>query len=308
MTTKDLEAGQEVVLEEEQTHERFSLFIILDYALMIFFAFIFVFPIVFMIVSSFKPNQVIFEDLRSLNAFLPTTFTLNNYQAVFNRTNFPLYMANSVFITVTIVILGIIVNSMVAYALARLKWKGQGVMLNVVIALLIIPFETVAVPLLYIVSKLPWISFSEGVEITYSWLNTHHVQIIPFIAHAFSIFLFYQFFIDIPKDLDEAAIVDGANPFEIYWDIILPLSRPVIATVAILQFLWRWNIYLWPVMTVQTEKARPVMVGMAAFFDQTPDWGQILAYASLITVPVLIFYLLFQKWFVRSVATSGIKG
>ena len=141
-----------------------------------------------------------------------------------------------------------------------------------------------------------------------SWLNTYHVQIIPFIADAFSIFLFYQFFIDIPKDLDEAAVVDGASPFRIYWNIISPISRPIIATVAILQFLTRWNDYLWPVMSVQGEAVRPVMVGMAAFFGQTPDWGQIMAYATMITVPVLMVYLLFQKWFIQSVASSGIKG
>lgn len=277
------------------------------YGFMTLLAFIFIFPVVFMIVSSFKPNATIFEDLRSLNAFLPTAFSLDNYQAVFNRSNFGQFMVNSVFIVIVTISIGLVVNSMAAYALSRLKWRGRKLVLMVIIALLIIPFETIAVPLLYIVSALIWPDISSG-QIMQTWLNTHHVQIIPFIADAFSIFLFYQFFIDIPKDIDEAALVDGASPFRIYWNIIIPISRPVIATVAILQFLTRWNDYLWPVMSVQSEGARPVMVGMAAFFGQTPDWGQIMAYATMITVPVLVVYLLFQKWFVQSVASSGIKG
>ncbi len=277
----------------------------LTYALMILLAFIFIFPVVFMLVSSFKPNRVIFEDLRSINAFVPTTFTLDNYKGVFDRTAFMKFMFNSVSIVTCTVGVGIFINSMAAYALSRLRWRGRTVMLSVIVALLIIPFEAIAVPLLFVVIKLPWIS-ADGVST--SWLNTLHVQIIPFIADAFSIFLFYQFFLDIPKELDEAALVDGAGRFRIYWNVLIPISRPVIATVAILQFLVRWGDYLWPVMAVQGENVRPLTVGMATFFGQTPDWGQIMAYASMITLPVLIVFLLFQKWFIQSVATSGLKG
>jgi multiple sugar transport system permease protein len=279
--------------------------IVVTYAVMILLAFIFIFPVVFMLVSSFKPNRVIFEDLRSIKAFLPTTFTLDNYDGVFDRTDFARFMFNSVFIVSATVGIGLFVNSMAAYALSRLNWVGRAIMLSVIVALLIIPFEAIAVPLLFVVIKLPWLS-AEGIST--SWLNSLHVQIIPFIADAFSIFLFYQFFLDLPKELDEAARVDGASRFRIYWNILVPISRPVIATVAILQFLVRWGDYLWPVMSVQGEKARPLTVGMATFFGQTPDWGQIMAYASMITIPVLIVFLLFQKWFIQSVATSGLKG
>ena len=278
------------------------------YVFMSFLAFIFLFPVVFMVVSSFKANATIFEDVRSLKAFVPTEFSFDNYRAVFQRSNFERFMFNSVFITTLTITVGLVVNSMAAFTLSRLTWRGRKAILLIIIALLIIPFETIAVPLLYIVSELVWPNFSGGVSFESSWLNTYHVQIIPFIADAFSIFLFYQFFLDFPKDIDEAALVDGASPFRIYWNIIIPNSRPIIATVAILQFLVRWNDYLWPVMSVQGEKARPVMVGMAAFFGQTPDWGQIMAYATMITLPVMAVYLLFQRWFIQSVATSGVKG
>jgi multiple sugar transport system permease protein len=188
------------------------------------------------------------------------------------------------------------INSLIAYALARLRFAGRGVLLTIIIALIIIPLEAVVVPLLLIVNR-------------FGWLDSYHVQIIPFIADPFSIFLFYQFFIGLPKDMEEAALVDGASLFGIYWKIVLPLSSPVFATVAILQFLLHWNDFLWPLMVTRGETYRPLMVAIQQFFSQDPKvWGDIMAFASMITIPVLFVFLLFQKWFVQSVATTGVKG
>ena len=184
-----------------------------------------------------------------------------------------------------------------------LRFKGRNVLLGVVVALIIVPFEAVAVPLLLLVNRLPWFGGAT------TWLDSYQVQIIPFIADAFSIFLFYQFFINIPKDLEEAALVDGASLFRIYWNIILPLSRPIFATVAILQALAAWNRFMWPLIVTRGIAARPLTVGMQSFFGQDPRlWGDLMAFASMITIPVLIIFLLFQKWFVQSVASTGIKG
>lgn len=142
-----------------------------------------------------------------------------------------------------------------------------------------------------------------------SWLNSYHVQILPFIAEPFSIFLFYQFFIGIPKDFDEAAYVDGAGPFRIYWQIMVPLSRPTFATVSILKFLQFWQFYMWPLMVTRGDSFQPLMVGMGYFQTQAPiKWGSIMGYAAMVTIPVLITFLLFQKWFVQSVSSSGVKG
>lgn len=287
-----------------------ALRLILTYALMIFFAFVFLFPIAFMVTASLKPERAIFEDLRSFRAFLPVgELSFANYQQVFARSNFSLYLRNSFIITSVTVIASLLVNSMAAFALARLKWKGQVAVLSVIVATLIIPFETVAIPLLLLVSQLPTVEITQaGIALGQSWMNTLHVQIIPFIASAFSIFLLYQFFLDIPRDFDEAARVDGAGPLRIYWSIILPMSRPVLATVAIIQFLGTWNAYLWPVMAVQSEWARPIMPGMQQFFGRTVEWGQVMAYATMVTVPVLLVFLLFQKWFIESFTHSGTKG
>ena len=284
---------------------RRSITLLLDYALMTLLALFFLFPIVFMLVTAFKTNEEqILRDVASIKAFIPYgPLGAQNFFDVFARMPFGRFMFNSVFVVGTTVLLGLIVNSMAAYALARLQWKGRKLVLAIVVALIIIPFEAVAVPLLLLVNNLPWIDGSVG------WLDTYHVQIIPFIADAFSIYLFYQFFIGLPKDLDEAARIDGASNFRIYWNIIVPLSRPVFATVAILKFLYYWGSYLWPLMVTRRPEVRPLTVGMQQFFGQYPRlWGDIMAFAAMITVPVLVIFLLFQKWFVRSVAASGVKG
>jgi signal transduction histidine kinase len=118
-----------------------------------------------------------------------------------------------------------------------MDWRGRELMLSIIVALLVVPFEAIAIPLLFVVNLLPWVDIgSAGIELRQSWLNSYHVQILPFVADAFSIFLFYQFFRDIPREFDEAAVIDGATPFQIYRMVIMPLAKPVVASVAILQF------------------------------------------------------------------------
>jgi multiple sugar transport system permease protein len=277
----------------------------LTYLVMTLLAIFFLFPIVFMFVSSIKNDEMqVMADMSTLYAFVPRgDLGLQNYYDVFQYLEFARLLFNSTFIMVMTVLSGLIVNSLIAYALARLRFRGRELLLAVIIALIIVPFEAVAVPLLLLVNRLPWFGGAT------TWLDSYHVQIIPFIADAFSIFLFYQFFINIPKDLEEAALVDGASLFRIYLTIILPLSRPIFATVAILQALANWNRFMWPLMVTRGVEVRPLTVGMQAFFGQDPRvWGDLMAFASLITIPVLIVFLLFQKWFVQSVASTGIKG
>ena len=283
---------------------------VMSYALLAVLTLVFVLPIVFMLVSSLKGADAIFADLRSWRAFLPVgALSLDNIQYVFARGNFQKYAVNSVIITLVTVALSIVVNSMAAFAMARLNWPGKRLVFAFVIAILIIPFEAIAIPLLMLVSEVPGLHIGlDGIRLTDSMFNTHLVQILPFVASPFTIFLFYQFFRDLPGELDEAARLDGATAFQIYWKIVMPLSRPVIATVAILQFLVMWNQYLWPIMVVQSADVRPVMPGIQEFFNRTPAWGQIMAYATLVTLPVLAIFAIFQRWFIQSVASSGVKG
>jgi multiple sugar transport system permease protein len=280
------------------------------YVVRILLALFFAFPLVFMFVSSLKPDQQIFKDLSSLKAFLPVgDISLDNYTGVFQTAPAGRFLINSVLITAVTVILGLLVNSMAAFALSRMRWRGKTVVLAAIIATLVVPFETFALPLVWWVNKLPWLVVQNFVPLySVGWLDTYRVQIIPFIANAFSIYLYYSYFQSIPKDLDEAARVDGAGWFRIYRSVIMPLAGPASATVAILTFLPAWNSYLWPLMVVQTENLRPVMVGISYFQQLNVLWGQIMAYSTLITIPVLAFFLVFQRAFVSSIASAGVKG
>jgi multiple sugar transport system permease protein len=271
---------------------------------------VFAFPLLFMFVSSLKPDQQIFGDLSSIAAFLPVgNLSFDNYGAVFDRVPAARFLINSIGISAMTVILGVVINSLAAFALSRMKVRGKGIILTLIIATLIVPFETLALPLVWWVNQLPSLEIDGfNLSLTTGWLDTYQVQIIPFVANAFSIYLFHQYFDSIPKELDEAARVDGASWFKIYRQIVMPLSGPAIATVSILTFLPAWNSYLWPLMVVQSEELRPVMIGVQYFFQLNVSWGEVMAYSSMITLPVVALFIAFQRSFVNSIASSGVKG
>lgn len=278
---------------------------VLHYTLHAVLVLFFLFPLVFMLVSAFKGDEAqLLADMGSLKAFVPHgDLSLQNFRDVFARTPFLQALGNSLFTVSLTVTLGLLVNSMLAYALARLRFRGRSLLLSIIVAMIIVPFEAIAVPLLLLVNQLPWWDASVG------WLDSYRVQIIPFIAHAFSVYLFYQFFVALPKDLEEAALMDGASRWRIYWSIVLPLSRPVIATVAVLQFLARWGDLLWPVMVVRGDEFATLPLAMQTFFGQFPrQWGDVMAFAAMATLPTLLLFIFFQRWFVRSAISSAIKG
>lgn len=278
----------------------------LRYTLLILVAVIFIFPIVFMVMSSLKPDMQLLRDSSSLRAFLPVgDISLDNYYDAFERVPMAQFAFNSIFTTAVTVLVSIVLNSMAAFSFVFLRWRGKAFILTVIIATFIVPFEVIAIPLLLVANSLPWIG-PEGLQI--GWLNSYHVQIIPFIADSLGIFLFYQYFRDLPQELVEAARIDGAGPRVIYTRIIMPIAGPILATVAILKFLTMWNAYLWPLMVIRSEELRPIMVGLQYFFQLDTAWGEIMAYLSTVTIPVLLFYLALQRAFIESIAATGIKG
>ena len=279
---------------------------LLNYVVLTWIALVFIFPIVFMVVSSLKPDLQLLRDSASINAFLPVgDISLDNYRAAFQRVPITHFIINSVMVTGITMVLSLAFCSMAGFAFVFLEFPGRSVMLAAVLATFIVPFESIAIPLLLVVNNLPWIGV-EGIHI--GWLNSYHVQIIPFISDALTIFLFVQYFRDLPKELVEAARVDGASYFQIYRRVIVPLSGPVFATAAILKFLTMYNQFLWPVMSAQTEQYRPIMVGLQYFFQLNIAWGEMMAYLTIITIPVLLFYLSLQRAFIASIASTGIKG
>ncbi|WP_205528458.1 carbohydrate ABC transporter permease [Desertimonas flava] len=268
-----------------------------QYVIMIVAAAFFLFPLVYMVASSFKEDSAVLSSGDSVSAFSPTPFVgLENYRDAVDRASLTRAFLNSVVISGSIVIVGLVVNSLFGYALARLKFRGRSVIIVSVIALIIIPFEALAVPLLYLAAEL-------------GWLDSYRVQIVPFIANPLFVYLFYTFFLNVPKSLEEAAKVDGAGPVRTFVSIVMPLAKPAYATMAILGFLFSWGQFLWPVMVTRGIDVRPLPLGIGTFKTTPPvQWGDIMAYATLMTLPVLTVFVLFQRWFVRGVASTGVKG
>jgi multiple sugar transport system permease protein len=257
---------------------------------------LFISPIGFMLVGSLKPDARVFVEAGGWRAFWPAGISLDNYRDVFVRVDFPRYLFNSLFINSMIVGVGLLVNSLAGYAFARLPWRGRDTLFKMVLAILIIPLEAIAVPLFYMVSLL-------------GWRDTYLVQILPFIANAFSIYLFYTFFIGMPRELEEAARIDGAGVLRTFFSIMVPNAKPVFASVAILNFLTQWGAFLWPLMVTSGEQVRPLPLAIATFHSLPPlQWGDIFAFGVMMVLPILILFLLFQRWFVRGVVATGIKG
>lgn len=266
------------------------------YLLLVALAFAFLVPVAMMLSGSFKPDDQVLVQAGRLGRLFAAEFSWFNYRDVFARVPFARYLFNSAFISLCVVAGGLLVNSLAAYAFARLQWPGRERLLLLVVALMIIPLEAIAVPLFYEVTLL-------------GWRDTYWVQIIPFVANAFSIYLFYTFFLGLPRELEEAARIDGAGPWRIFFRIVAPNAKPVFATVAILSFLTQWSALLWPLMVTHSETVRPLPLGMATFYSLPPlQWGDIFAFGVMMVTPVLVIFVLFQRWFVQGVATTGVKG
>lgn len=288
-------AEPQAQLESMAKRRRINL--VAQYIVMVLLAAFFLFPLIFMLAAAFKEDSSVLADGDSLAAFIPQPFVgFDNFTSAVDRASLGRVFLNSVVISGSIVGLGLVVNSLFGYALARLRFTGRHVLVGVMVALIIIPFEALAVPLLFITAEL-------------GWLDTYHVQIIPFIANPLFIYLFYTFFLNVPVSLEEAARVDGAGPVRTFVSVVAPLAKPAYATMAILGFLFSWGQFLWPVMVTRGVNVRPLPLGIGVFQNTPPvQWGDIMAYAALMTLPLLVVFLVFQRHFVQGVASSGVKG
>ncbi|AVV41147.1 carbohydrate ABC transporter permease [Streptomyces sp. ID05-04B] len=270
---------------------------IADYTVLTVLAFLFVLPVLYLLLGSLKPSD---EVLNGLSGFLPTHLSFDNYAHVLDALNsdstgyFWRFMGVSLLVAFVVVTGGLFVNSMAAYGMSRLKWRGREAVFTLVLLLMLVPFESVAVPLFYL--------FNDQ-------RNTLYVQAVPFVANAFSVYQFHTFFRQIPPSIEEAARLDGAGPWRTFFAIVVPMSKPAFASVAILTFLTQWGSFLWPVLMVSDPALRPLPLEMSVFQgQQPPDWGQILAFGVLLVLPVLVVFAFFQRWFVQGVASSAVKG
>jgi multiple sugar transport system permease protein len=251
------------------------------------------FPFVWMVLTSLKS----YIEASAAQTFLPTHWLFSNYIVAWNQVGiFPRYFANSIFIATSTVLGVLITSALAAYAFARMEFPGRNALFIILLTTMMVPFEVTLVPNFIVVSDL-------------GWINRYQALIIPWTGSAFSVFLLRQFFRSIPQDLYDAAVIDGASNLRFLLSIVLPLSRPALITSALFTFLGSWNALMWPLLVTNSPEMRPIQVGIAAFITNAGTQVQLLLAAVTISVvPVILLYLVLQRWFIEGIATVGIRG
>jgi multiple sugar transport system permease protein len=262
---------------------------------MVVLAAIFIVPILFMYMTSFKTLN---ESRAVPLTIIPESVTLRSYEFIFTGTQNPVltWAFNSLIAAVAHAVLVLIVSSMAAYALARMQFKGQGLIFGVIIGTLFVPHFIFLMPNYLMMDRL-------------GWLDTLLALIVPGAAGAFGVFFLRQFFLGIPRELEESALIDGANTWTILTRIILPLSKSALMTLAVLSFLANWNDFLWPVFVLFSPERLTLPPGLSTLQGAfSTDYPVIMAGATIASVPVLILYIFVQRYIIEGVATSGLKG
>lgn len=265
------------------------------YILLIGIGLIFLLPMIWMLSTSLKPPAQWFS---ATLRWIPRTFTLENYAALFNNTQTPMgrWFLNSIGVATISTILVLVLDSLAAYAYARLDFPGRRPLFALLIATLFLPGLMFLIPNFLTVYKL-------------GLLNTYPGVILPGLAGVFGVFFLRQFFESIPKELEEAAIIDGANTFQVFFRVVLPLAKPALATLAVITFLASWNDFLWPLLVLQRAEALTLPPGLASLQSAfSSSYGLAMAGAVVVAVPVLIIYIVLQRFIVQSVASTGLKG
>ena len=257
-------------------------------------------PYVWMLSSSLRPQVDIFTSLVPLSwkTFVPQIFTLASYRELFALVPFPFsrYLLNSVFVAVSVTTLSLIVNALAAYAFARLEFPGRGVVFAIFLSTMIVPFEVLAIPL-YVQIR------------SFGWVNTYQALIVPWVANPLGIFLLRQFFQEIPRELEEAARIDGCSYFGAFRHIVIPNSIPALVAFALIRFQASWDAFLWPLIAAPAAEKRVIQVAIASFVTEVQTrWDLTFAASVVATLPILAVFLVLQQYYVQGVVTSGLKG
>ncbi len=266
-----------------------------------------VFPFFWMVSSSLKSQQELF---RLPPTLLPTEWIFSNYVRAWQAARFSRYFANSVFVAVTGTLLTLVVCSMAAYAFAKLRFKSREVLFWLVVSSQMIPGIVTLVPSFLIVKSMP---LAGGNNLLgsggHGWLNSFEGLIVPGAGSAFGVFLLRQFFFSIPDELLHAARVDGCGEFRIFYNIMLPLSKPALATLSIFTFQGYWNDFIWPLVITTEDKVRTVQLGLTVFRQRfSTDWGPMMAGVTIATAPMILIFFSAQRYFVGGIALTGLKG
>jgi len=257
-------------------------------------------PYVWMLASSLRPQAEIFQYVTPLSwkTFVPQSFTLASYRELFALVPFPFsrYVFNSIFVALSVTTLSLIVNALAAYAFARLEFPGRSVLFAVFLSTMIVPFEVLAIPL-YLQIR------------SFGWVNTYQALIIPWIANPLGIFLLRQFFQEIPRELEEAARIDGCSYVGAFRHVVIPNSIPALVAFALIRFQASWDAFLWPLIAAPSAEKRVIQVAIASFVTEVQTrWDLTFAASVVATLPVAAAFLVLQRYYVQGVVMSGLKG
>jgi multiple sugar transport system permease protein len=249
-------------------------------------------PFLWMVLTSFKE---ISEILVYPPRWLPSVFTLDNYVRAFESAPFGRYYFNSIFVAVAVTIGQLITCSLAAFAFARLQFRGREILFFIFLGTMMIPGQVTMIPSFMVMH---WLG----------WVDSYQALIVPGLASAFGTFLLRQFFLTIPRDLEDAAYIDGCSRFGALWRIIIPLSKPALATLAIFTFMGVFNDFLWSLVVIHSEEMRTVQLGLAIFQDRyTTEWDKMMAGSVMATLPILIVFFFAQNYFIKGITLSGLK-
>jgi len=264
------------------------------YILLIGMSVLFFFPLVWMFTTAIKPTEQMFK---IPPVWIPDPPNFAVFHETWMRANFNIYLVNTVKITLLSIIGRLLACSLVAYSFARMRWPGRDLFFLLTLSTMMLPFQVLMIPQFLIFKS-------------FGWINTHLPLWVPsFAGNAFFIFLMRQYFMTLPRDLDDAAKIDGCSSFGILWRILLPLSRPALATVAIFTFMAQWNAFLEPLIFLNRSKMFTMALGLAMFRDQFDvDWNAIMAMSFLMVLPCLTVFFIAQKYFIQGISTTGLKG
>ncbi|MFN7003086.1 MAG: carbohydrate ABC transporter permease [Roseinatronobacter sp.] len=262
-------------------------------------AFIWLVPTIWMVSLSFQPNDLLARTTSSTAlGLIPIPFTPDNYIALFRFGQVPMWFLNSLIVSVGMTLAVLAVSTTAGYALARLDFPLKGPVIVLCLMGLMVPEQAVFIPL--------YTMFAD-----WGWHNSHHALILPRVAVPIGVFLMMQFFKAIPKDIEEAARIDGVGWLQIFWYVMLPLARPAMMTLAILTFLYAWNDYLWPLVSAQQREYFTITLGLASIqsnFAQAEGLGRVMASGVIASLPAVVLFLIFQRYVVRAMTAGGTKG
>ncbi|NNG39587.1 carbohydrate ABC transporter permease [Flexivirga sp. ID2601S] len=252
-------------------------------------ALITVFPLVWLLLTAFKPEG------ESFSGGLPSRWTFDNLTFVLTEVPFPRYLLNSAIVSVVVTALALLFHSMAAYALSRLRFRGSGLVLSAMVSTMLVSLPVILVPLFLIAKALGLLDNFAGL-------------IVPMIFNAFGIFLLRQYYLNFPTELEDAAQLDGCGYPRLFWHVVLPLSRPALASLSVLFFLANWNAFLWPLVITSNPDLAVVQVGMSSLQGQYASaYNYVLAGSLIAVIPTILVFLLGQRWLIESMKSSGLK-